>query len=55
MNADAGAIRAMVLGAGAIGTSCACYLAKAGHEVGVVERRGGPASETRFTNAGGAR
>jgi D-amino-acid dehydrogenase len=46
-------MRVMVLGAGVIGTSCAYYLAKAGHEVAVVERRSGPGLETSFANAGG--
>jgi D-amino-acid dehydrogenase len=46
-------MRVMVLGAGVIGTSCAYYLAKAGHEVTVVERCSGPALETSFANAGG--
>ena len=45
----------MVLGAGVIGTCCAYYLAKAGHDVAVVDRRSGPALETSFANAGGAR
>jgi D-amino-acid dehydrogenase len=46
-------MRVIVLGAGVIGTTCAYYLAKAGHEVTVVERRDGPALETSFANAGG--
>jgi D-amino-acid dehydrogenase len=46
-------MRVMVLGAGVIGTSAAYYLAKAGHEVVVVDRRSGPALETSFANAGG--
>ena len=46
-------MRVMVLGAGVIGTTCAYYLAKAGHEVVVVERHDGPALETSFANAGG--
>jgi D-amino-acid dehydrogenase len=36
-----------------IGTSCAYYLARAGHEVVVVDRQRGPALETSFANAGG--
>jgi D-amino-acid dehydrogenase len=36
-----------------IGTSCAYYLASAGHEVVVVDRRPGAALETSFANAGG--
>ena len=46
-------MRVMVLGAGVIGTTCAYYLGKAGHEVTVVERQGGPALATSFANAGG--
>jgi D-amino-acid dehydrogenase len=46
-------MRVMVLGAGVIGTTCAYYLAKAGYEVAVVERRSGPGLETSFANAGG--
>jgi D-amino-acid dehydrogenase len=46
-------MRVLVLGAGVIGTTCAYYLAKAGHEVTVVDRQGGPALETSFANAGG--
>ncbi len=46
-------MRVLVLGAGVIGTSCAYYLAKAGHEVIVVDRQPGPALETSFANAGG--
>jgi D-amino-acid dehydrogenase len=43
----------LVLGAGVIGTTSAYYLARAGHEVTVVERQSGPALETSFANAGG--
>jgi D-amino-acid dehydrogenase len=46
-------MRVMVLGAGVIGTTCAYYLAKAGHDVTVIERQSGPALETSFANAGG--
>jgi len=46
-------MRVMVLGAGVIGTTCAYYLATAGHEVVVVDRQSGPALETSFANAGG--
>src|SRR5262245_35917541 len=46
-------MRVMVLGAGVIGTSCAYYLARAGHEVVVADRQRGPALETSFANAGG--
>jgi D-amino-acid dehydrogenase len=41
-----------ILGSGVIGTTTAYYLAKAGHEVTVLERRKGPALETSFANAG---
>src|SRR4029077_19489946 len=47
------AMRVMVLGAGVIGTSCAHYLLKSGHDVVVLDRQGGPALETSFANAGG--
>ncbi len=42
----------VVLGSGVIGTSIAYYLAKAGHQVTVVDRQAGPALETSFANAG---
>jgi D-amino-acid dehydrogenase len=45
-------MRALVLGSGVIGVSIAYYLAKAGHEVTVVDRRNGVALETSFANAG---
>ncbi len=45
-------MRVMVLGSGVIGTSVAYYLARAGHEVEVVDRQPGPALETSFANAG---
>ena len=43
-------MKVVVLGAGVIGVSAAYYLAKAGHEVTVVERREGPAMETSFAH-----
>ena len=46
-------MRVMVLGAGVIGTSCAHYLLKSGHDVVVLDRQDGPALETSFANAGG--
>ena len=46
-------MKVVVLGAGVIGTTCAYYLSKAGHEVTVVDRQPGPALETSFANAGG--
>jgi len=45
-------MRVLVLGAGVIGVTAAYYLARAGHEVEVVERQPGPALETSFANAG---
>ncbi|MEX2332832.1 MAG: FAD-dependent oxidoreductase, partial [Pseudohongiella sp.] len=42
----------MVLGSGVIGITTAWYLAKAGHQVTVVDRQPGPAQETSFANAG---
>jgi D-amino-acid dehydrogenase len=46
-------MKVLVLGAGVIGTACAWYLSRAGHEVTVVDRQPGPALETSFGNAGG--
>jgi len=45
-------MKVLVLGAGVIGTASAYYLARAGHEVTVLERQPGPALETSFGNAG---
>jgi D-amino-acid dehydrogenase len=45
-------VKCLVLGAGVIGVSTAYYLARAGHEVTVVDRQPGPALETSFANAG---
>lgn len=45
-------MKVIVLGAGIIGVTSAYQLAKAGHEVTVVERQSGPALETSFANAG---
>src|SRR5438046_10385788 len=42
----------LVLGSGVIGTTIAYYLAKAGHDVTVVDRQAEPAQETSFANAG---
>ena len=42
----------LVLGSGVIGTTAAYYLARAGHQVTVVDRQPGPALETSFANAG---
>jgi len=45
-------MKVIVLGAGVVGTATAWYLAQAGHEVEVVERREGPGLETSFANGG---
>jgi D-amino-acid dehydrogenase len=45
-------MRVIVLGSGVIGTSVAYYLARAGHEVEVIDRQPGPALETSYGNAG---
>jgi D-amino-acid dehydrogenase len=45
-------MKVLVLGSGVIGVTSAWYLAKAGHEVVVVDRQAGPALETSFANAG---
>jgi D-amino-acid dehydrogenase len=45
-------MRIVILGSGVIGVTSAYYLAKAGHEVTVLERQPGPALETSFANAG---
>jgi D-amino-acid dehydrogenase len=42
----------LVLGSGVIGTSIAYYLARAGHDVTVIDRQPAPALETSFGNAG---
>jgi len=45
-------MKVLILGAGVIGVASAWYLARAGHEVTVVERQPGPGLETSFANAG---
>ncbi|WP_291853289.1 D-amino acid dehydrogenase [Bradyrhizobium sp.] len=45
-------MKVIVLGSGVIGVTTAYYLARAGHEVTVVDRQAGPARETSFANAG---
>ncbi|PLR39116.1 D-amino acid dehydrogenase small subunit [Chimaeribacter coloradensis] len=45
-------MRVLVLGSGVVGVASAWYLAKAGHEVTVVDRQPGPAEETSAGNAG---
>jgi D-amino-acid dehydrogenase len=42
----------LILGSGVVGTTSAYYLARAGHDVTVVDRQSGPALETSFANAG---
>ena len=46
------ATRVLVLGSGVVGVTTAYYLAKAGHQVTVIDRQPGPALETSFANAG---
>ena len=45
-------MKVIILGAGVIGVTTAYQLAKAGHEVVVVDRQPGPARETSYANAG---
>ena len=45
-------MKVAILGGGVIGVSTAYYLAKAGHDVLVMERQSGLALETSFANAG---
>ncbi|MWK68060.1 FAD-dependent oxidoreductase, partial [Escherichia coli] len=45
-------MKIVVLGAGVIGVTSAWYLARAGHEVTVIDRQPAPARETSFANAG---
>ncbi|WP_234831273.1 D-amino acid dehydrogenase [Rhodopseudomonas palustris] len=45
-------MKVVVLGAGVIGVTSAYYLAKAGHQVVVLDRREAPALETSYANAG---
>jgi len=45
-------MKVVVLGAGVVGTAAAWYLARAGHEVIVVERQGAAGLETSFANGG---
>ena len=45
-------MKIIVLGAGVLGVTSAWYLAKAGHEVTVIDRQTGPALETSYANAG---
>jgi D-amino-acid dehydrogenase len=45
-------VKVLILGSGVIGVTSAYYLARAGHEVTVVDRQPAPALETSFANAG---
>ncbi len=45
-------MRVLVLGSGVVGVTSAWYLARAGHEVTVLDRQPGPGMETSFANAG---
>ena len=45
-------MRVVILGSGVVGVASAWYLAKAGHEVTVIDRQAGPAEETSAGNAG---
>jgi D-amino-acid dehydrogenase len=45
-------VKVLILGSGVIGVTSAYYLARAGHEVTVVDRQAAPALETSFANAG---
>ncbi len=44
-------MRIVILGSGVVGVTSAYYLARAGHEVTVIDRESGPALETSFANA----
>ena len=45
-------MKVVVLGSGVVGVSTAWFLARAGHEVVVLDRASGPARETSFANGG---
>ena len=45
-------MRIVVLGSGVVGVTSAWYLARAGHEVTVIDRQSAPGMETSFANAG---
>ena len=45
-------LKVLVLGAGVVGTTSAWYLARAGHQVTVVDRQPVPGNETSFANGG---
>jgi len=45
-------MRIVILGSGVVGVTSAWYLARAGHEVTVLDRQAAPGMETSFANAG---
>jgi D-amino-acid dehydrogenase len=45
-------MKVLVLGAGVVGVTAAYYLARAGHDVTVLERREGPGLEASYANGG---
>ena len=45
-------MKILILGSGVIGATTAYYLARAGHQVTVLDRQPGPALETSYANAG---
>ena len=45
-------MQVIILGSGVVGVTSAYYLARAGHDVTVIDREAGPALETSFANAG---
>ncbi len=45
-------MRVIVLGSGVVGVNSAWYLARAGHQVTVLDRQAAPGMETSFANAG---
>jgi D-amino-acid dehydrogenase len=49
---DGNGMKVLVLGAGVVGVTSAYYLARAGHDVTVIERREQAGLETSFANAG---